>query len=146
MRGVGRTEHRHGRALNCAVIALTADRGRSVIHYHDGLSHRLTGVTAIIRGVPTLGRRVSVPARPSCRGRTKVVHRRATARITRCRRGEARCSRALNGGIVASIADRGRRGVYYRDGLMHLRAGVVASVHRMPGLGARVVFSTGPSG
>src|SRR5438067_5373013 len=50
--GVG--EHRCGRALYCAVIALTAYHRRRVVLDHKSLPHYAAGVSASYYGIPVL--------------------------------------------------------------------------------------------
>src|SRR4029077_10429047 len=97
--------------------------------------HRPAGVPAIVYRVPGLGAGIGAFARPGRTGVAVLYHARRVARITRGRRGEAWASRAFNGGVAALTADRRRRGVLDRDGLMNLSAGITAIVYRMPCLG-----------
>ena len=116
-----RSEARAGRAFNRSVAALSADRRRCGVLDRDGLMHLRAGVPAIIYRMPGLG------ARCRCHRTSRLLtgiavlyHARRVARITRCRRGEARAGRAFNRGVAALSADRRRCGVLDRDGLMQL--------------------------
>src|SRR5262249_58226613 len=91
-----RTEHRCRWTFSRPVTALAANRRRGVVFDHDGLTHLAAGVPASVDRVPALGRTIRVTAGPSCRGRAVVYYRRATARITRCRRTEYRRTRTLS--------------------------------------------------
>src|SRR5262249_18069006 len=140
-----RTEHRCRRAFHRAFTALTTNARSGRVYYVDGLTHCAAGVPAIVYRVPALGRRVLVPAGPSCGRRPVVYHRRATARITRCRRTEHRCRRAFHRAFTALTTNARSGRIYYMDGLTHCAAGVPAIVDRVPALGRRVCVPARPS-
>src|SRR5207302_9001870 len=134
------------RALNCAIAALTANRGRRVILYHDGLADRTAGVAAVVRSIPALGRGVGVPTCPGCGRSTQVVHRGATACVRGCGRGKGWASWTLIGAVSALSADRWRGVILDHDGLGDSTAGVPAVVCGIPALGRGVGVPTRPSG
>src|ERR1043166_5580182 len=111
----------------------------------DGLTDCAAGVPAVVYRVPALGRTICVTAGPSCGRRTVVYYRRATARVTRCRRTEHRASRAFHCAFVALTANARRGRIYHMNGLAHCAAGVPAIIYRVPALGRRVRVTAGPS-
>jgi hypothetical protein len=107
--------------------------------------HLPAGVPASVYRMPRSGLGVVVGARPS-RCRVAILyHGRSTARIRSCWRCEGRASRTLNCGIAALAADLRWRRVAHQDALTNLRAGVTASIHRMPPPGRDVFVPTHPS-
>src|SRR4029077_14252232 len=139
--GGRRGKARAGRALHRAVIALAANRWRGVVLDHDGLAHLPAGIVAGIHRVPGHGPgiRSATPSRTAI----AVQHDRGTAAaVTGCRRGKGRAGWALHRAVIALAAYRWRSVVLDHDGLTHLRAGVVAGIHRVPGHGPGVRSAT----
>jgi subtilisin family serine protease len=133
------------RTCNGSIGARRADKRRCDVLHRDGLGARPAGVTASVCGDPGPGLGVSAGTGTILgRVRANLRDRCAIARITGCRSGERRASRAIYRSIGTRLADKRRRDVLHRDGLGARPTGVTASVCGNPGPGLGVSAGTSP--